>query len=184
MTEPPLHRLARFVAEDRLEAEPATFACLRDGVIDAFGCTLAGSRHAVAERARRAVRAMCGAGLATVYGTGETAPRPAAAFLNAAAGHVHEFDDWEAPGNTHPSVVLLPALLATAGDGTSGTDLVRGYLAGYETIARLGESLNFEHYKRGWHTTVDAEIRKRFPIRLTRPEVLAQQFSFQNENCR
>ena len=69
------------------------------------------------------------------------------------AGHALDFDDWEIPGNTHPTVVFLPALLAVSGQETCGMDLARAYLAGYEVIARLGEALNFEHYDAGWHST-------------------------------
>ena len=57
------------------------------------------------------------------------------------------------PGNTHPTVVLLPALLALACNRTTGEDLAKAYLAGYEVIARLGEGLNFDHYDAGWHST-------------------------------
>ena len=51
-----------------------------------------------------------------------------------------DFDDWEIPGNTHPTVVLLPALLAVANETTRGADLAQAYLAGFEVIARLGQS--------------------------------------------
>ncbi|MEL7116761.1 MAG: MmgE/PrpD family protein, partial [Pseudomonadota bacterium] len=114
----------------------------------------AGAETEVALHARGAVRAMgADAGPATVIGTEMRASRPHAAFLNALAGHALDFDDWEIPGNTHPSVVLVPALLAVADDTTSGADFARAYLAGFEVIARLGEALNFAHYDAGWHST-------------------------------
>ncbi len=153
MTEPALLRLARFVAEDPLEADAPTLAVLRDGVIDTLGCIHVGTRTETATRARAAVRAMEAAGPIRVIGTTMTASRPQAAFLNAVAGHALDFDDWEVPGNTHPSVVMVPALLALAGPETTGAELARAYLAGFEVIARLGEALNFAHYDRGWHST-------------------------------
>lgn len=154
MTETALTRLARFVAEDPLEADAATLAILRDGVIDILGCIRAGVNTDVAVKAREGIRAMAPSnGAASVIGTGMKVAAPQAAFLNAVAGHALDFDDWEVQGNTHPTVVLLPALLAIAKPETSGRDLARAYLGGFEVIARMGEGMNFEHYDMGWHST-------------------------------
>ncbi|MEX0307440.1 MAG: MmgE/PrpD family protein [Ruegeria sp.] len=153
MIETALTRLARFVAEDALPPDQITTAILRDGVIDTLGCMTVGAKTDVAQRCLLAVANMGGGGPSRVVGSFERFSRPHAAFLNAVAGHALDFDDWEIPGNTHPTVVLLPALLAVAELHTSGEDLVRAYLAGFEVIARLGEVLNFEHYDAGWHST-------------------------------
>ncbi len=153
MTRTVLENLARFVAEDPLAADAETIETVRNGVVDTFGCILAGANEPVARKARNAVEAMGTTGEANVIGTGLRTGLSQAAFLNALAGHALEFDDWEVPGNTHPTVVLLPALLACAREDTCGRDLIEGYLAGFEVIARLGEALNFEHYDRGWHST-------------------------------
>lgn len=148
-----LAKLAAFIATDPLEADTETLAVLRDGVIDTFGCIHVGVAQPVAEQTRSAILGLGATGPAPVYGTSHHTSAPQAAFLNAVAGHALDFDDWEVPGNTHPTVVLLPALLATIDEHTSGGDLARAYLAGFEVIARLGEALNFEHYDRGWHST-------------------------------
>ncbi|MEM8645651.1 MAG: MmgE/PrpD family protein [Pseudomonadota bacterium] len=153
MSEPSLARLGRFVAEDPLELDDGLLETIRTGVIDSFGCILAGARHPLSGQALEAAGALGLEGDRPAYGTGALVSKPAAALLNAAAGHAVEFDDWEVPGNTHPSIVLLPALLAVADEGTSGRQLAQAYLAGFEVIARLGEGLNFEHYDRGWHST-------------------------------
>ena len=153
MTDAALTRLARFVVEDPLTADSETLGILRDGVVDALGCIHAGAGTDVAAKAREAARAMGAEGFSAVIGTGMRVSRPQAAFLNAVAGHALDFDDWEIPGNTHPTVVMLPALLAVAEEETNGADLAKAYLAGFEVIARLGEALNFEHYDAGWHST-------------------------------
>ncbi|WP_170409271.1 MmgE/PrpD family protein [Ruegeria arenilitoris] len=153
MTRPALCRLARFVVDDPLMPDPDTLDVLRDGVIDTLGCILAGVRTEVAFKTRAAVQAMSVEGGAEVLGVKMTTSRPHAAFLNAVAGHALDFDDWELPGNTHPTVVLLPAMLAVMGSKATGRDLAQAYLAGFEVIARLGEALNFEHYDAGWHST-------------------------------
>jgi 2-methylcitrate dehydratase PrpD len=75
-------------------------------------------------------------------------------MANAVSGHALEFDDWEVPGNTHISVLLFPAILAAGCDRSlSGRATIEAYLAGYETIARIGEAINLEHYDQGWHAT-------------------------------
>lgn len=148
-----LGKLAAFIATDPLEADIETRAVLRDGVVDTFGCIHVGAAQPVAEKTRRAILGLGATGSAPVYGTSHHASAPHAAFLNAVAGHALDFDDWEVPGNTHPTVVLLPALLASMEPQTSGADVERAYLAGFEVIARLGEALNFEHYDKGWHST-------------------------------
>ncbi|MEM8687306.1 MAG: MmgE/PrpD family protein [Pseudomonadota bacterium] len=153
MSETSLMRLGRFVAEDPLELDGGLLGTIRTGVIDCFGCILAGARHPLSGQAAAAAEMLGLYGERPVYGTGSLVSKPAAALLNASAGHAVEFDDWEVPGNTHPSVVLLPALLAAADEGTEGRALAQAYLAGFEVIARLGEGLNFEHYDRGWHST-------------------------------
>lgn len=148
-----LAKLAAFIATDPLEADTTTRDVVRDGVIDTFGCIHVGARQPVAEKTRSAILALGTSGAASIYGTSGRASAPHAAFLNAVAGHALDFDDWEVPGNTHPTVVLLPALLASISAKTSGADMERAYLAGFEVIARLGEALNFEHYDKGWHST-------------------------------
>ena len=62
-----------------------------------------------------------------------------AALLNGIAAHVHDYDDVALDG--HPSAVLVPALLAEGeATGAKGSDLIRGYVAGYG----LGRALESE----------------------------------------
>ncbi|MBC6439658.1 MAG: MmgE/PrpD family protein [Rhodospirillales bacterium] len=147
-----LTRLGAFVAGARFELDPGTVNVVRDALLDTFGCIISGAAEAVA---RRAQDAMSGdAGTAEVFGTALCTTPGAAALLNAVAGHALEFDDWEIPGNSHPTVVMVPALLAAAREcRPAGRDMRDAYVAGFEVIARLGDILNFDHYDRGWHTT-------------------------------
>ena len=89
-----------------------------------------------------------------VVGTGQTAPAPWAALANGTAAHAYDLDDYEGPGNTHPSAVLVSALLALAAEReTGGAELLDAYIVGLEAIIRLGEAVNFSHYDLGWHST-------------------------------
>jgi 2-methylcitrate dehydratase PrpD len=152
-----LQRIGRHIALTRFTPSSASLGYLRDAFIDTYGCMLIGAQQPVALKTRQALEAsgqIHAQASAVVYGTDCRAAPAAAAMANAVAGHALEFDDWEIPGNTHISVVLLPAILA-AGSGRhlGGAAAIDAYLAGYETIARIGEAINLEHYDRGWHAT-------------------------------
>ena len=121
--------------------------------LDILGCVLAGSNENSALSAQNMAKTL-GSGESPVFGTGACFPAPMAALCNGAAGHALEFDDWEDPGNTHPSTVLFPAIWAVAGQrDASGAAILDAYVAGFEVIARLGEAVNYEHYNKGWHAT-------------------------------
>ena len=148
-----LEALAAFVSEADFTLRAPSVDLVRNALIDTLGCILGGVREPVAESAR-GVRCPEVTRGAPVLGTARRTEPACAAFLNAVAGHALEFDDWEVPGNTHPSVVMFPALLAASASAPlAGTRLMDAYIAGYEVIARIGEACNFEHYERGWHTT-------------------------------
>ena len=132
---------------------PAAVRMIEDSFVDILGCVLSGNRTPEAA-AMLAAAGDLGDGPAPVLGTGAKLAAPQAAFVNASASHLEEMDDWEAPGNTHPSAVIWPAIWALAATRPlSGDQALCAYAAGFETIARLGEAVNFDHYNRGWHST-------------------------------
>lgn len=148
--------LARFVASAAPSAPAVRVAT--PAIADCFGAMLAGADSEVAVNLRQVVAGF-GAGDAAVYGTALRLSPPYAALVNAVAGHAWDLDDWEEPGNTHPSVVILPALLAAAAiareenQPCSGEQLMAAYCVGAEVIMRLGEAVSLSHYERGFHST-------------------------------
>lgn len=75
-----------------------------------------------------------------------------AALLNATAAHALDYDDVGIDG--HPSVVLVPALLAEGERlGVSGAELAIAYVAGYEVWAELSSRDKDPHHGKGWHPT-------------------------------
>ena len=147
-----IERLGCFIADTAIEPDAATLQTAGHALIDLVGCIIAGAGEPAAAKARAAMRKR--AGSAKAYGTEQCFSPETAAFVNAVAGHALDFDDWEIPGNTHPSVSIIPALLAAAeGRVVSGRELAEAYIVGFEVIARLGEAMNFEHYDAGWHST-------------------------------
>ncbi len=144
--------LAAYVAADNRPISPGEREIIRFSTIDTFGCILVGAQNNVSVMCRDAV-AESTPGNHSAFGSALQTSAEKAAFLNAVAAHALDLDDWEIPGNSHASAVLIPALIAAAEQPLSIEDFSRAYRAGFEVIARFGEAINFEHYNRGWHTT-------------------------------
>ncbi|GIT27507.1 MAG: hypothetical protein CM1200mP41_35510 [Gammaproteobacteria bacterium] len=91
---------------------------------------------------------------ATILGTTLRANQLDAAFANAVAGHAFDYDDFTELFGGHPSVPILPGLLAV-GETTSATgiELIRAYIIGVELETRLALGVHFQHYEKGWHPT-------------------------------
>lgn len=93
-------------------------------------------------------------GFARIWGRREATTVEGAALLNGTAAHVLDFDDASSPMSGHPSVALLPALMALGEvrDISAGR-LASGYVVGLEIACKLGKALATTHYDRGWHMT-------------------------------
>jgi 2-methylcitrate dehydratase PrpD len=75
-------------------------------------------------------------------------------MINGAASHALDYDDvnWTLQG--HPSVAIIPGLLALAEfRAASGKDFIAAFVAGYETACRVGRLVSPSHYQRGFHAT-------------------------------
>ena len=89
-----------------------------------------------------------------IVGRPETASLLDAALVNGAAGHALDFDDTNLTMSGHPTVPVLPAVLALADVlGSSGREIVTALVVGTEVEVRLNLVLGGTHYTRGWHTT-------------------------------
>jgi 2-methylcitrate dehydratase PrpD len=91
---------------------------------------------------------------ASVIGHPIGLPVLAAALVNGAAGHALDYDDVNLAMPGHPSVAILPALLALAEQRqSSGREVIAAFVAGYETACRIGMAMRPGHYGRGFHAT-------------------------------
>lgn len=132
------------------EAREAARHC----VLDFFGCALAGSREPLASILVDGIVRPEGAIEASLIGRCERATRLSAALVNGAAGHALDFDDTHTTMAGHPSVPVLPALLALAEtEEVSGRGFLTALVAGIELECRLGALLGADHYTRGFHGT-------------------------------
>lgn len=129
-------------------------ATARLGMLDVIGCIVGGAPSETAARVREFAAAQSSEGGASVLGSRERYAAPIAALANGVAGHVLDYDDMNSTMVAHPSVVLVPALLAIAESrNRSGADLLRAYVLGFEINGHFGRAMVPAHYNNGWHST-------------------------------
>jgi 2-methylcitrate dehydratase PrpD len=123
-------------------------------LLDWFAVTVAGAQEdltniLVAEALEDGAR-----GPATLVGRSETVLPSTAALVNGAASHALDYDDVNFSMGGHPTVTVVPALLAL-GEQTkaSGRLFIESFVAGYETSGRVGRLVSPSHYQKGFHVT-------------------------------
>ena len=123
-------------------------------LIDTLACIYVGSKSEQVQKILNALEAMQQQG--SMYAVNQSRPLSlvAAAMINGIAAHAIDFDDQELHASTHPSAVLVSALLAMVELNQIPLDrFLRAYLVGYEAIIQIGNSLGYDHYLEGWHAT-------------------------------
>jgi 2-methylcitrate dehydratase PrpD len=151
----PTERLAAFVVETDFETLPAeVVTAAKRAILDTLGVTVAGSVEKGSRILLDSLPATSGAGAATVFGTGLRTTPPEAALANGALGHALDFDDVSGDMRGHPSIPVLPAVLALAEvSEKGGDDALLAFVVGFEAECRLGRALGSSSYARGWHAT-------------------------------
>jgi 2-methylcitrate dehydratase PrpD len=123
-------------------------------LLDFFGCALAGAREPAPSIVFDEMAAAAGAPAATLIGRGTRLPVLSAALVNGTAAHALDYDDVNMALPGHPSVAILPALLACAEEaGASGSRVLTSFAAGYDLMCRLGRTMSPGHYTMGFHST-------------------------------
>lgn len=132
----------------------------KQSLLDSLGLSVAGTRSAVYQIARRHVEGQLGAGGADA-GLASLPPR-FGALLTGIAIHADDYDDTQlAVGHdrvygllTHPSAPVLGAVLPLAATlGSSGEDALMAYLVGVEVACKVAEAIDPRHYRDGFHST-------------------------------
>jgi 2-methylcitrate dehydratase PrpD len=160
----PLNTLATQIAE-RIHAlgfEDITQAAhdwTSSAFADTVGCTLAGIQEEGPQILLRVPGIAAAAGPALIHGTDRRTSVLDAALVNGVASHALDYDDVVGSMGGHPSVMLVPALIPLAEMlGSSGRELVTAYVAGFETVCRIGRGVHHHHYEKGWHPTATLGI--------------------------
>src|SRR5580700_7382464 len=132
-----------------------TRAWARQCVLDYIACGVAGASDELTAILIAELSEQGGRESATVFGQAVRLPAASAALINGAASHALDFDDVNLAMPGHPSVAILPALLALAEErGSSGEDVLTAFVAGYELQCRIGRVVAPGHYDvLGFHAT-------------------------------
>jgi aconitate decarboxylase len=153
MTSSLTQALGSFVASPAFDTIAAdVLPTIRNGFIDTLACLLSGREESVTRAALQLASQRSTSKQSTVLLGNSKLGVMEAAFVNAVSAHALDYDDMALNG--HPSVVLVPALLAV-GECSQADDeaLLRSYLVGYEVWAELmGREPDSLHNK-GWHPT-------------------------------
>lgn len=123
-------------------------------VLDYLGVTLAGVNEPAVQLLRQELEEEGGSPQASIIGTSSQMSLTQAALLNGMASHAIDYDDVNFALMGHPSVPVLPALMAQAEAlNASGPALIEAFLAGYEAECRVGLLVAPGHYATGFHAT-------------------------------
>ncbi len=130
-------KLADFIVEtDYTNIPHAAIDIAKKAILDCVGCAVGGSREPAAQIGHQLARQIAGTQEAGVIGHGFRTSAEMAAWLNGIASHSLDFDDILATGdyNFHPSIPIVPAILALAEKTlSSGQDVLIAYIIGFAT---------------------------------------------------
>jgi 2-methylcitrate dehydratase PrpD len=156
--------VAKFVSRAKYEDIPGDVVELgKKSILDGLGLALAGSNAQTGTLCRQYLEkiGVCD-GISTIIGSAQkTSPR-FAAFVNGVSIHADDFDDTQLAVAkdrvygllVHPTVAVLPALLALAErGGVSGKQLTLAYHVGVEVECKIAEAISPRHYQDGFHST-------------------------------
>jgi 2-methylcitrate dehydratase PrpD len=123
-------------------------------LLDWFAVTVAGAQEELTDILVREAIEDGATGKASLVGRSETTLPSTAALINGAASHALDYDDVNFAMHGHPTVTVVPALLALGEQRkASGRLFVESFVAGYETAGRIGRLVEPSHYDRGFHAT-------------------------------
>jgi 2-methylcitrate dehydratase PrpD len=152
--------LARFITKSRFEALPEALRHEgRRSILNHVGCALGVARDPAVVTALEIMRESSGKAVASVYGQREKLGVMEAAFVNAIASNLLDYDDTHLRTVIHPSAPVAPAVFALAEEtGATGAEVLHAFLLGGEVACRIGNAVSPGHYARGWHITASTGV--------------------------
>ena len=148
-------RIAKFVVDASYESLPSEAIRLaKQAIVDCLGCAVGGSVEEGGKILSEYVREKgCGAE-AGVIGSGFKTSAAEAAWVNGTLAHILDYDDVAMVTGGHPTVAMLPTVLALAESlHVSGKDALLAYIVGFEVMCTVGKAVTGRHYFLGWHCT-------------------------------
>jgi 2-methylcitrate dehydratase PrpD len=151
----PERRIAAFAAEFRWEDIPAAVQHqAKRSIFNIFATSFSGCQEPAIAKALAVISPFSAAGDVSIVGRGERRDAALAAFVNAMAANVFDYDDNHPTTIIHPTAPVSPALFAFAeATPRSGVDVLKAFVIGAEIECRIGKAMSPYHYAHGWHIT-------------------------------
>jgi len=149
-------QVARYMAEARDRSlPPEVQQAGKQRILDSLGAIVSGTRLKAGELAIQYVRLQGGLPEASLLATDVKTSAVNAALANGMSGHADETDDFEPMTKAHPGCSVVPAALAMAErEGSSGEELLRAVVLGYDLCCRFLMALGPE-LVRGGHRSAE-----------------------------
>lgn len=159
-TEHACARLGRFVADSRSGELPSVLQHeAKRSILNFIGCALGSANDPAVDTAVHVLRKLSPGGDASLIGRSERLDIAGAAFVNAVAGNLLDYDDTHLATVIHPTAPVFPAALALGAQlGCSGSELLVAFVLGAEVECRIGNAVSPGHYDRGWHITATCGV--------------------------
>ena len=142
------------LAQAKTDAEALEMMQL--SLADWAACGIAGAEDRAFDGFRATVTGQAGTGTATVFGGGRIPPA-GAALINGTLSHALDYDDTHFAHIGHPSVAVVPAVLALAEErDIPFAEMCEAALTGVEASILVGQWLGRGHYQTGFHQTATA----------------------------
>lgn len=123
-------------------------------LLDWFAVTVPGAQEELTDILVREALEDGAKGQVSLVGRQEKVLPSTATLINGAASHALDYDDVNFSMGGHPTVTVVPALLALGEQiKASGRLFIESFVAGYETSGRVGRLVSPSHYQKGFHVT-------------------------------
>ncbi len=148
-------RIASFVVETSYRQIPEEAVRIaKQAILDCLGTSMAGAKKPTGEIITKYVKEIGSKPEAGVITKGFKASAPLAALANGTMAHALNYDDLTRSWQGHPTVVLMPTVLALGEKGKlSGKAVLEAYILGFEVAAKVGQGLGPGNRTGGWHTS-------------------------------
>jgi 2-methylcitrate dehydratase PrpD len=147
--------LGRFVSTARWQDYPESLRhAAKRALLNGIATALCSAHDGVVDTLARTLGSFSASADAALIGRQARMDAGSAAFVNAVAINLLDFDDTHLPTIIHPTAPVAAAALALAEwRGLSGEQTLEAFVAGAETACRIGLGVSPGHYARGWHIT-------------------------------
>jgi len=149
-------KLAHFIVQTKYEELPQkAIDNAKQCILDCIGVSFAGyALLPIGKILESYLKEVGGAPKSSVIGSGIRTSPVNAALVNGTLGHALDYDDFALPALSHPSVTILPAVLAL-GEVTeaTGKDALLAFIVGFEAFCKIAHAVQPSHWYKGYHAT-------------------------------